>query len=328
MFKYKFLLLGQRFIERGAWILAPFSWVWGIVAECKNWLYDHRLLPMAKVNRPVVSVGNLVAGGTGKTPLVHLLASQFSHRNVAILSRGYGTFADEAMLLQRRLPKVKVYVGKNRVKLARQAVRDEAQLILLDDGFQYRKLHRDLDLVLLSGADPFGKGHFLPWGFLRDSPRRLKRADALFVSGVAGVPLPPHIGLKVQAGKLLTFQEHPVLGFEGQKAALFSGIARPAAFKKTIDSLGIKVVDEWILADHEPAPIGALCAFAKNSKSLGAKALICTEKDFIKLSPDLRCSLPLYFLEISFQVAEGASEWEKLIAKIDQKIDNITAYDR
>lgn len=328
MFRYRFLLLGQRFIERGAWILAPLSWLWGIAAACKNWLYDHRLMPIAKVNRPVVSVGNLVVGGTGKTPLVHLLASQFSHRNVAILSRGYGTLADEAMLLRRRLPKVKVYIGKNRVKLARLAMREGAQLILLDDGFQYRKLHRDLDLVLLSGTDPFGKGHFLPWGFLRDSPQRLKAADALFVSGSPAISLPPHIGLKVQPGQLLTFQEYPVLGFAGQKAALFSGIARPAAFKKTIDSLGIEVVDEWILADHEPVSIGALHAFAKKSKSLGAKALICTEKDFVKLFPDLRCSLPLYFLEISFQVTQGWAEWEKLIAKIDQKIDNISAYDR
>jgi tetraacyldisaccharide 4'-kinase len=326
MLRSKFLLWGQRLIENGAWFLAPLSWIWGFVALCKNSLYDRGWLPTSRINRPVVSVGNIVAGGTGKTPLVHLLASRFPHRNVAILSRGYGEMPDEPLLLQRRLPKAKVYIGENRVKLARRAMAEGAQLLILDDGFQYRKLHRDFDLVILSGADPFGKGHYLPRGFLRDSPKRLASADALFISGKGAFSF-PHISLQVQVDQILDFSERPVATIRGWPVAFFCGIAKPAAFKKTIVDQGAHIVAEWTLADHEQADENALRSFVSKSKSLGARALICTEKDFIKLNPYIRCDLPVLFLEISFRVSEGQNEWENLIAKIDQKIDNITAYE-
>lgn len=322
----KFLLWGQGLIENGAWFLAPFSWIWGFVVFCKNSLYDRKWLPISRINRPVVSIGNLVAGGTGKTPLVHLLASRFSHRNVAILTRGYGQLPDEALLLQRRLPNVKLYIGKNRVKMAKKAVKDGAQLLILDDGFQYRKLHRDFDFVILSSMDPFGKNHYLPWGFLRDSPKRLKTAHALFVSGK--IPsFMPHIPLQVEVNRILDFQGNPIHSIRGQRVGIFSGIAKPRAFKKTVLHLGAEIAAEWVLADHERASTRSLKSFASYAKSLGAKALICTEKDYVKFNPQLRCSLPLLFLEISFSISARQDEWEKLIAKIDQKIDNISAYD-
>ncbi len=325
-FKSKWLLWGQRRIEKGAWLFAPLSWLWGCVSHCKNFLYDRKWLPIEKINRPVVSIGNLVAGGTGKTPLVHLIASHFAHRQVAILCRGYGEIPDEALLLQRRLPHTKVYIGRDRVKMARQAMANGAQLILLDDGFQYRRLHRDFDFVILSGADPFGKGHYLPWGFLRDSPKRLRSADAVFVSG-KGPFSSPHFALQVQVERILDLSEKEVSSIKGWPVAVFCGIAKPAVFKKTVVDQGAQIVHEWILADHEGAGLKELHAFAKKSKSLGAKALVCTEKDYVKLYRDLRLPLPLLFFEISFRLSSGQKEWEKLIAKIDQKIDNISAYE-
>jgi tetraacyldisaccharide 4'-kinase len=320
------LLWGQRLIERGAPYLAPLGWVWGFVSFCKNALYDRRWLPIARVNRPVVSIGNLVAGGTGKTPLVHLIASRFPHRNIAILSRGYGGMSDEALLLARRLPEAVIYVGKDRVELARRAVKGGAQLILLDDGFQYRKLYRDFDLVILAGADPFGRGHFLPHGFLRDSPNRLKSADAIFVSGHGSYPS-PCICVKAKVERILDLDETPVPSIHGWRIASFCGIARPASFKKTLEGLGADVIAEWILADHEQAVEGRLKEFARRSKALGAKAILCTEKDVVKIRPGFRCLLPIFFVEISLYVADGVALWENLIAKIDQKIDNITAYE-
>ena len=326
MLKSRFLLWGQTLIERGAWYLAPISWIWGFVAFCKNALYDRKLLPIHRVPRPIVSIGNLVAGGTGKTPLVLLLASQFPHRKIAILSRGYGEYPDEAELLERRLKTVSVYFGKNRVRLAKQAMRAGAQLIILDDGFQHRKLHRDFDLLLLSASDPFGKGHYLPRGFLRDSPKRMRQADAVFLSGKGDVSF-PHIGLEVVPERMLDFMGKPVKVPPGTPIGIFCGIGKPASFKKTMVSLGLKIVSEWILADHQRAPEKLIRSFADKSKSLGAKVLICTEKDYVKLDEEMRCSLPLYFLEISLRVSSGQKEWENLIAKIDQKIDNITAYE-
>ena len=314
--KNQLFLLGQKQIERGAKILAPLSWIWGFVSFCKNFLYDRKWLRIARVACPVVSVGGLAAGGTGKTPLVHLLASQFPGRRIAILSRGYGKIPDEAMLLKRRLPHARIYIGKNRVRLAEQAISEGCDLIFLDDGFQYRKLHRDFDLVVLAGSDPFGKGHFLPWGFLRDSPRRLAKADAVFLSG-EGTYLGHHIPLQLCVDRILDFHGQPIASIAGMDVAIFSGIAKPHLFKKTVESLGARVVEEWILADHEKAPEARLQTFGKT-----AQAILCTEKDFIKLRP---LPLPLYFLEISYRPTSDALE--KLIAKIAQKLDTFKQYD-
>lgn len=320
---FKLLLWGQRLIERGAWFLAPLGWIWGMVVFFKNRLYDLGWIPAAFVSRPVISIGNIAAGGTGKTPLVHLLARALSHRKVAILSSGYAL--DEPLLLQRRLPAARVYVGKDRVALAKQAVEEGAELLILDDGFQYRKLGRDFDFVLLSGSDPFGKGHFLPHGFLRDSPKRLAKVDALFISGFGSIAL-PHISLAVSVDQILDSDGRPIVSIQGWPVALFCGIGRPAIFKKTVFGLGAKVVAEWILADHETADVKKLQSFAVRSKALGAKALICTEKDFVKLALPVQTALPIFFLEISFRVVRGKEEWEKLIAKIEEKIDNMVRH--
>lgn len=289
------LFYGQKLIERGAWYFAPFSWLYACGVFCRNWLYDHKWLSISKVPSVVVSVGNIVAGGTGKTPFVHMLAKRFAHRKVAILSRGYGS--DEPILLANRLPNVKVYVGKDRAALAKKA---EADLLILDDGFQHRRLHRDFDIVL-EGE----KTHYLPWGFLRDSPKRLKSANAVFKIG----------DLKLKVVRILDSKKQEIPSIRGWKVAIFCGIANPKRFKKTVEDLGAEIIAEKIFGDHEPADL------AKLPK---ASALICTEKDFVKLPPT---DLPIYYLEVEMEVVDR-NKWEKLIEKIDQKIDNRPTYDR
>jgi tetraacyldisaccharide 4'-kinase len=311
----KVLLLGQRLIERGAWFFAPISWILAALIFCKNKLFDLNWIKSVRVPCTVVSVGNIVAGGTGKTPFVLMLAAAFATRRVAILSRGYGKIPDEAMLLQRRLPNAKIYIGKKRTLTAKRAAEEGAELILLDDGMQHRKLFRDFEIVLTKKEDPLGKGHYLPWGFLRDSPKSLKRADAIFCNGQ---------DFHYRVSRVLDEKENEV-NTSGWRVGLFSGIADPRSFKKSVDGLGVSLVAEWRLADHEPADPLLLERFASRCKSLGAKALITTEKDFIK-GP--RCSLPIIFIEIEIEWMDGKAEWEKLIAKINQKIDNWSAYDR
>ncbi len=284
--------MGQRLIEKGTWYLAPFSWLYALGVFFRNRLYDW--LPVIKVPATVVSVGNILAGGTGKTPLVLLLAQAFPHRKVAILSRGYGGRADEARLLARRLPNVKVYVGKDRAALAQQV---DADLIILDDGFQHRRLHRDFDIVL----DRESIRHYLPWGFLRDSPQRLKKADAVFTVGK---------DFTFTVKRILDLHGNEIPSINGWKVALFCGIAQPQNFKKTVEGLGAEIIAETFLADHEAVDLDKLPKVS---------ALLCTEKDFIKLPPT---QLPIYYLEMELRVAEGAKRWEKLIEKIDQKIDN------
>lgn len=279
------LYLGQRLIETCGWLFAPFSWIYAFGVFCRNKLYDLRILPIHKVHSVVVSVGNVVAGGSGKTPFVHLLAKTFQHRKVAILSRGYGKIPDEAMLLAQRLPNVKVYVGKDRVALALQA---DADLLILDDGFQHRRLHRDFDVVL--GET---KGHYLPWGFLRDSPKRVKRADFIFGE------------TKLIVKRILDLKGKEIPTIRGWKVAIFCGIAKPHKFKKTVQDLGAEVVAEKYFGDHEMTNLNRLPK---------AEAYICTEKDAVKLLPT---DLPIYYLEMEMEAPEG---WQKLVETIDRKI--------
>ena len=206
----------------------------------------------------------------------------------------------------------------------KRQVNEGAKIILLDDGFQYRKLHRDFDLVLLAGSDPFGKGHYLPWGFLRDHPRRLRSADTIFVSG-GQTPLftAPHVQVEVKVDRILDMQQKVAPSIKDVKVAIFCGIAKPHLFKKTVQELGAQVVCEWALLDHQQILKSRLEKFALEAKNCGAQLLVCTEKDYVKLDPAFSVSLPIVFLEISLVVSEGCSLWENLIAKISQKIDNL-----
>ncbi len=292
MLHAKILALGHRLIERGAWYFAPLSWIYAGIVFLRNKLYDWRYLPITKVDAVVVSVGNIVAGGTGKTPFVHLLAKTFPHRKIAVLSRGYGTIPDEAILLARRLPHVRVCVGKDRVALAKTA---EAELLILDDGFQYRRLYRDFDIVLTKDQ----KEHYLPWGFLRDSPRKLKKAEVFATRD-----------LQLVVKRILDLKGREIPSIRGWKVGIFCGIANPHQFKKTVVALGAEVIAEKIFADHERANLDKLPK---------TNALICTEKDAVKLP---LTDLPIYYLEMEMEVAGNQRQWEKLIEKIDQKIDN------
>lgn len=282
----------ERLIERGAWYFAPFSWCYALGVFCRNKLYDWRWLPTYRVNATVVSVGNIVAGGTGKTPFVLMLAKRFANRKVAILSRGYGEMPDEAMLLARRLPNVKVYVGKDRVALARAA---DADLLILDDGFQHRRLHRDFDIVLVRRQ----KEHYLPWGFLRDQPKRLQGAEVIQTDR-----------LTLSVKRILDLKGREIPSIKGWQVGIFCGIANPRRFKKTVEDLGAQIVAEKYFGDHEVADLRKLPK---------VNALICTEKDFVKLP---MTDLPIYYLEMEMEISFGKEHWEKMIEKIDQKIDN------
>lgn len=287
-------LFGQNLIESNPWFLAPLSWIYAALCFIRNALYDLKILPSKKVGCTVVSVGNIAAGGTGKTPFVRLLASKFPHRKVAILSRGYGAFADEAALLARRLPQTQVFVGKNRAKLA-EKIAPDFDLIILDDGFQHRKLFRDVDIVLTNGEK-----HYLPWGFLRDNPRRLRRADTVFDQSE----------LELKVHRILDLSGSVIPSIQGKKVAIFCGIAKPKRFKKTVEALGAEITAEIFFADHGRIDLSLLPK---------ADLYVCTEKDMVKLT---KTGLPIVYLEMQLAVSQKLNSIEKLVEKIDQKIDN------
>ncbi|MBN1393798.1 MAG: tetraacyldisaccharide 4'-kinase, partial [Pirellulales bacterium] len=158
-------------------------------ARLRNWMYDAGVKKVHKVDAPVVSVGNITLGGTGKTPMVRRLARWFIARGVraAVVSRGYGSAAgqmnDEALEMRMLLPEVPHLQNPDRVAAAREAIEKlDAQLIILDDGFQHRRIARDLDIVLLDALNPFGFDRVFPRGLLREPLSGLRRADAVVLS--------------------------------------------------------------------------------------------------------------------------------------------------
>jgi tetraacyldisaccharide 4'-kinase len=308
-------------------------WLLSLLYQAGVWLrdaaYRYRLITSKKVAAVVVSVGNIVAGGAGKTPLVHLLVEELSKRHkVAILSRGYRSKAekqgrptlvepamkaedigDEPLWLARKLPQVQVWVGRDRIASATQAIQNGAEVIVLDDGFQYRKLHRDFDIVAVSGASPYSNGYFLPRGYLRDLPSRLSDATLLAVMEPQAMDLP---------GQQVVFARTLQAPLEGKKVALFCAIASPEKFLQQVQEAGAHVAMTLIKPDHDPFSFEELAELARQSR---ADCLVCTEKDFVKLSP-APTSIPLIPIPLELSVIQGGGVWHQFINQITSRVQN------
>lgn len=320
-----------KFVESR--LLSPLSAAWSAGSSLKNILYDRHWLPIRRLPIPVVSIGSLAAGGSGKTPLVHLLAKTLqTFGKTAILSRGYRAeisglkLGDEMQMLKNRLPHCLVFVGKNRQALGKRAVEAGAQVALLDDGFQHRRLHRDIELLVFDVSNPFGYGAFLPRGLLRDGLEQLRRADALFVHGEGKLDLSAHtsapcIGVKPKILRIVDAKSHKAVSLKRCKVGAFCAIAHPRRFLKSLHQAGCESVESWFLADHALPKAGALQEYARRCKRKGAEALLCTEKDAVKLfTKDL--ALPLYYLEMELEIISGQAVWDSLIEKIALKMNN------
>ncbi len=285
---------------------------------------------------PVVSVGNLTLGGTGKTPMVEWLARWFRARDVrlTIISRGYGAESggrnDEALELEQRLPDVPHVQDPDRVAAARMAIEEfECQLILLDDAFQHRRIHRDLDIVLLDALEPFGFGHVFPRGMLREPLAGLKRAqivalsranlvDAVERARIRSVVLdyaPSAVwvecnhaprGLHSAAGataELTSLADKPV--------AAFCGIGNPTGFRRTLEQCGFTVASFREFPDHYSYRRSDVESLADWVKDLNAEAVICTQKDLVKLGIDRLGTRALWALAIGLEISAGAADFEE-----------------
>ncbi|MBS4164839.1 Tetraacyldisaccharide 4'-kinase [Candidatus Protochlamydia amoebophila] len=340
------------------WILLPLSWIYGFVVSIRNWLYDQgwmkRYVPPVSL---VISIGNIVAGGTGKTPVTLLLAQAFYERyTLAILSRGYRSkvekletpvilcegqgpifpasySGDEPYIYAQRFPKSIVIVGRNRKKASFLAAKAGAQVILLDDAMQHRRIARDYDVIVIDVSDPFGRGYYLPRGFLREDAHSLSRADLLILNNIVDAEQFENVKNQLRAYSLA-----PIVGVKGivchprdlkgcqidnlheTKVAMFCAIAHPEYFKRTLESEGIKVVSEFCLPDHDEIKERKLELFALQSKELGAEWLICTEKDRVKLPDQMTLSLPIAWIQIDLTVIDGQNEWDSFLAQAEAKI--------
>ncbi|HHI78454.1 MAG TPA: tetraacyldisaccharide 4'-kinase [Planctomycetes bacterium] len=291
--------------------LAPFSYLYALGAMAKNLPFDLGLRRPRRLPVPVVSIGGLGAGGVGKTPFVLWLLGRLRERGleVGVLARGYGRepgqeLNDEGLLLARRFPGLPQVQEPDRVAGGQRLLREHPglDLILLDDGFQHRRLARDLDLLCLDGERPFGNGLCLPAGWLREPARGRHRADLFVASSPA--PLPPSAQaalrqkLRPRGTPILFAPTRPAglvqvpggqeLGLGALKGGAFwllAGIARPERFEALVRELGGRILGTTWLRDHARIPDALLRECVEKAEAAGGRLLL-TEKDEARLGLD------------------------------------------
>lgn len=277
------------------------------LSELKNWLYDTGRMTLVDVGVPVVSIGNLRVGGVGKTPFTELLLRSLAgRRRIAVVSKNYKAavrevaavepgradagafFGDEPTLLARAFPAVTVYVGPRKYETAGFAALTKPDLILLDDGFQHRKLRRDLDCLVLDPAD--FSARVLPFGPLREGLRHAGRADWAVINGVRPGEdpnfwrrrFPPEVGELLEIAGVNGNLTVDAAGFDA--VAAFAGIARPERFRSALETqIGRPVAWWWEFANHEHYDTAKLAPLEKWLRENPRGLLVTTRKDAVKL---------------------------------------------
>jgi tetraacyldisaccharide 4'-kinase len=325
----------------------------------RNRRYYQGKATIHRVGVPVVSVGNITMGGTGKTPLVQWIARWFRkhHVRVAIISRGYraeeGGRNDEARELEQKLPDVPHLQNPDRAAAAKIAVEElETQLIVLDDGFQHRRLARDLDIVLLDALEPFGFEHVFPRGMLREPLTGLRRADVVILTRADAIDpsqreaiqrrvqslAPQSVWAEVRhaAMELISAggtgeasgtggtgkasgtrgsgtQQAPLDSLKGHSVAAFCGLGNPAGFRHTIQSCGYNLAGFREFPDHHCYSRADIEDLAAWADCLGAEAVLCTHKDLVKIGLDRLGSLPLWAIRVEIDFIAGQDALESCL---------------
>ncbi len=311
----------------------------------RNHRYDVGRATVERVGVPVVSVGNLTLGGTGKTPLVRWLVRWFSDQGLssAIVSRGYGAkpgeLNDEALELRQLMPGVPHVQNANRLFAAKRAAAEfAAQVIVLDDGFQHRRLGRDLDVVLLDALQPFGFGRVFPRGLLREPLDGLRRADMVVLSraNLVAVENREHIWQTVRryapqaimaeaihAPRQLISASGAASALEcvrGQPVAAFCALGNPAGFRQTLQSCGCRLVGFREFPDHHRFSPADLDALARWADELQVSTVLCTGKDLAKLSTDHLGDVPLRALSIELEFCSGQDVIESRLRMLTGRV--------
>ena len=332
--------------------LTPLSWLYGVAVRVRNALYSAGMLKVKRLPCSVVSVGNIVAGGTGKTPAVMWIAKhlQTEGHPVAVLLRGYrrqyrtsttvvsdgvqilGSIeecGDEAMMIARAVPGCIVIVGKDRYAAGCAAIRMmgvSTGMLILDDGFQHRRLNRDLDIVTLDSTQPLGTGKFLPAGTLREPAAVLKRADIVFLTRTdqqlapalkSTEPSAPKSSVLegiVDSDKIVESRHCPTALYElksgqpapldrlcGQRLLAVCGIGAPGAFAETLRQLGANQVILLAFPDHHRYSSEDYRRIRIRSDEIGADMIVTTEKDAERMTgfEGLQCFVLAVALEIT-----------------------------
>ncbi len=280
------------------------SYAYGFLLKAHYFFYKVNLLKSYKPQIAIISVGNITLGGTGKTPFTIMLAERLTQKNkkkTAVLIRGYGE--DEWRMLEERLGKygIKVFVGRDRVKYAKQALQYGVDSLILDDGFQHRRLGRDLDIVLLDSTNPFGNRRLFPRGILREPLDSLRRADIVVLTKVdkakENTPAIADEIKKIAPGKTIieavhkpkhlfdisTGGERELAFIADKKGCILSAICDASYFKHTVEMSRVHIGLEFAFPDHYPYRMRDLDRIFKECKRENIDTIITTEKDAVKL---------------------------------------------
>jgi tetraacyldisaccharide 4'-kinase len=320
---YRQLVSGERhrFAERVLLIFLKLcAGLYTVIMQLRAFAYKHRIFRVKRLPFPVISVGNIAMGGTGKTPTVMLIARELMARGkqVAVLTRGYGgslegetrivsdgesllltpaEAGDEPCLLAANLPGLIVVMGRDRYRAGCLALQTlSADCFILDDGFQHQRLHRDLDIVLLDCANPFGNGWTLPAGFLREQATAVNRAGMIMLtrcqdkeSRVNGLPAQTPVCRSAHTLTGYTClsggDARPFSSLRGKRIVAFCGIATPAAFFNGLEASGVQLAATLAFPDHCVYGAREMEAIGRLKQQFRADCLLTTDKDAVKLHP-------------------------------------------
>lgn len=327
---------------RGLLRLAEMPYAWEV--RRRNLAFDTARRIPHRAGVPVVSVGNLTLGGTGKTPLVVWLAEWFAGRGlkVALVSRGYkaahGTLNDEGRELAQKLPGVPHVQNPDRVAAAQKAVSEYgAELIVLDDGFQHRRLARDLDIVLIDALEPFGFGHVFPRGTLREPLAGLKRAQAAVLTRAdmvdeaertrihsVVVQYAPGIAWATCRHAPQTLlnssgTREPIAALAGRRVAALCGIGNPTGFRHTLAACGCHVAAWREFPDHHAYSSADLEQLQQWAAGSNCDTVVCTHKDLVKLAVDSLDQKPLWAVCVGMEFLEGRDGLEQQLCQLLEK---------
>ena len=331
-------------------VLSPLSLLYGAVTRTRLSLYRRGTFQTTKLERPVISIGNLTTGGTGKTPLVEYVTRILaSHgKKVCILTRGYGRkdphlqvivsdgydviaspseAGDEPYLLATRLAGLAAVISSaDRIAAGHEAIKDfGTDCFVLDDGFQHLRLARDLDIVSIDATNPWGGGSLLPYGRLRETPDNLSRADCVVLTRcdqVAGVePLRaeilrltggcPVFESRMQPERVVSLKNGSETITQPARVGAFCGVGNPKSFFENLRQAGYELALEKAFADHHVYSQAEIDSLSQSAKEVGVDVLITTAKDAVKLR-SMAFPIPCYVLEIEI-VIDQAEEFARLV---------------
>ncbi|MHB8174387.1 MAG: tetraacyldisaccharide 4'-kinase [Nitrospirota bacterium] len=348
------------------YLLYPASAVYGVGAGLKVWAYTSGLIKPKRLPCKVISVGNITAGGTGKTPMVIHIARMLTERGVktAVLTRGYkgasegrvrvvsdgqgniltaDEAGDEPTLIARslptvdRLPGVPVVMGSDRYEAGKLAwERFRPQVVILDDGFQHVRLHRDLNVLLMDRTHPFGNGHVIPLGYLREPKNGVKRANLIIFTGAGDTPFctGKEVNSIVLSGtsmlnaqylpislyRINPREEKPLETIAGKEVFAFCGIANPGSFSLILHELNAKITGSEEFPDHHLYTAEDISYLLEKAAKSGAGMLVTTEKDAVKLEGLLTEKSEIYTLKAGLKI-EGAGLLDAALDRLLEGMD-------